>query len=67
MQMNHSVIDDHITWLKVLDGRDSDGAPERIEIPAAVIDALVAKGFVRRWRDGNLTLTLGGMREVAQY
>jgi hypothetical protein len=67
MQVQHNITDDQATWLRMLESRDYEGRPERIAIPDEVLDALVERGFARRWRDGNVTITLGGIREVAQH
>lgn len=67
MYMQHSVTEDQAAWLKALDARDQEGGAENVVIPDDVLDALVAKGLVRRWQDGNVTLTLGGIRQVTLY
>ena len=66
MRMQHSITEDEAVWLRLLESREYDTSAEPITIPEDVVDALVQKGFVRRWRDGNVTITLGGMREVAR-
>jgi hypothetical protein len=67
MQVQHNITEDQATWLRMLESCESEGRPERIAIPDEVLDALVERGFARRWRDGNVTITLGGIREVAQH
>ncbi|HSC11195.1 MAG TPA: hypothetical protein VLC97_09500 [Rhodanobacteraceae bacterium] len=67
MQDLHFVTEDQATWLRVLESREYEGLSDRIEIPDEIIDALVEKGLVRRWRDGAIAITLGGIREVAQH
>ena len=67
MQVNHVVTENQAVWLRMLEGRQYQGASENFDIPEDVIDALVQMGFVRRWRDGSVTITLGGIREVAQH
>ncbi|HET7780004.1 MAG TPA: hypothetical protein VFL07_15775 [Rudaea sp.] len=67
MQDLHFVTEDQATWLRVLESREYEGLSDRIEIPDEILDALVEKGLVRRWRDGAIAITLGGIREVAQH
>jgi len=67
MQDLHFVTEDQATWLRVLESREYEGLSDRIKIPDEIIDALVEKGLVRRWRDGAIAITLGGIREVAQH
>jgi len=67
MQDLHFVTEDQAIWLRVLESREYEGLSDRIEIPDEIIDALVEKGLVRRWRDGAIAITLGGIREVAQH
>lgn len=66
MQLN-VVTEDQATWLRILEGRQYEGQSDHIEIPDDVLDALVRKGLVRRWRDGDIAITLAGIREVAQH
>ena len=61
------VTEDQAAWLRMLESRHYEGRSEPVEIPDDVLDALLKKGFVRRWHDGNVTITLGGIREVAQH
>ena len=67
MQDLHLVTEDQAVWLRFLETREYEGSSDRIEIPDEVVDALVQKGLVRRWRDGAIAITLGGIREVAQH
>lgn len=64
--LNH-VTEDQAAWLRLLEIREYEGFSDRIAIPDDVLDALVEKGLVRRWRDGDVAITLGGIREVAQH
>jgi hypothetical protein len=67
MQDLHLVTEDQAVWLRILETREYEGSSDRIEIPDEVVDALVQKGLVRRWRDGAIAITLGGIKEVAQH
>ena len=67
MQALHTVTEGQMSWLRMLETHEYEGRVERIEIPDDVVEALVEKGFARRWRDGKVTITLGGIREVAQH
>jgi hypothetical protein len=67
MQELQLVTEDQATWLRILESREYEGLTDRIVIPDDVLDALVEKGLVRRWRDGGIAITLGGIREVAQH
>lgn len=67
MYIQHSVTEDQAVWLRMLETRHYDGSTDLIEIPEDVLDALVRRGFARRWNDGNVTITLGGIREVARH
>jgi len=67
MQDLHFVTEDQAIWLRVLESREYEGLSDRIEMPDEILDALVEKGLVRRWRDGAIAITLGGIREVAQH
>ena len=66
MQDLHLVTEDQAEWLRILETREYEGLSDRIEIPDEVVEALVEKGLVRRWRDGAIAITLGGIKEVAQ-
>jgi hypothetical protein len=63
----HYVTEEQARWLRILEGREYERVPGRIEIPDDIVDALVEKGLLRRWRDGDVAITLGGIREVAQH
>jgi len=64
---DHYLTDDQAIWLKrILDNRESAGLSDRLVIPDGVQDVLVAKGLVRRFRNGDLEITLGGIREVTR-
>jgi hypothetical protein len=67
MQDLHYVTEDQATWLRILETRQYEGLSDPITIPHDVLDALVEKGLVRRWRDGDIAITLAGIREVAQH
>ena len=67
MQTMHYVSDDEAAWLRVLEQRENERSTERVDIPDEILNALVLKGLARRWRDGGVAITLGGMREVAQH
>jgi hypothetical protein len=67
MQDLHLVTEDQAVWLRILETREYEGSSDRIEIPDEVVNALVEKGLVRRWRDGAIAITLGGIKEVAQH
>ena len=67
MQDLHFVTEDQAAWLRILESREYEGLSGRIDIPDEVLDALVEKGLVRRWRDGGIAITLGGIKEVAQH
>jgi hypothetical protein len=67
MQDLHFVTEVEARWLRVLEARQYEHVSEPIAVPDEVLDALVAKGLVRRWRDGGVDITLGGIREVAQH
>ena len=67
MQDLHYVTDDEAAWLRILEGREYERVTERITVPDDVLEGLVEKRLVRRWRDGSIAITLGGIREVAQH
>jgi hypothetical protein len=67
MQDLHLVTEDQAVWLRILESREYEGLSDSIVIPDDVLDVLVDKGLVRRWRDGAIAITLGGIREVAQH
>ena len=67
MQEQHNLTDDQVIWLqRILDSRETAGLFDQLAIPADVEDALVAKGLVRRFRNGDVEITLGGIREVTR-
>jgi len=64
---DHYLTDDQAVWLKrILDNRENAGLSDKLVIPDGVQDVLVAKGLVRRFRNGDLEITLGGIREVTR-
>ena len=64
---DHYLTDDQAVWLKrILDNRENASLFDKLAIPEAVQDVLVAKGLVRRFRNGDLEITLGGIREVTR-
>jgi len=67
MQDLHYVTDDEAAWLRVLEKHEYERSSERIDIPDDILNSLVEKGLARRWRDGGVAITLGGIREVAQH
>jgi len=67
MQYPQFVTEDQASWLRILESRQYEGLSDPITVPDDVLDALVAKGLVRRWRDGDIAITLAGIREVAQH
>jgi hypothetical protein len=67
MQHLQFVTEDQAGWLRILESRQYEGQSDPISVPDEVLDALVAKGLVRRWRDGDIAITLAGIREVAQH
>jgi len=67
MQHLKFVTEDQAGWLRILESRQYEGQSDPISVPDEVLDALVAKGLVRRWRDGDIAITLAGIREVAQH
>jgi hypothetical protein len=67
MQDMHLITEGQASWLRILERREYEGLTDRIAIPNDVLDALVEKGLVRRWRDGGIAITLGGIKEVAQH
>jgi len=67
MQDLHHVTEDQAAWLRILERRHSQGSADGLDIPDDVLSALVDMGFVRRWSNGAVAITLGGIREVAQH
>ena len=67
MQDLHYLTDDQAVWLqRILESRENTGLFDRLAIPEDVENALVAKGLVRRFRNGDVEITLGGIREVTR-
>ena len=67
MQDLHLVTEDQATWLRILERREYERLSDAITVPDHVLNALVEKRLVRRWSDGAIAITLGGIREVAQH
>jgi hypothetical protein len=64
---DHYLTDEQAVWLKkILESRENAGLFERLVIPEEVQNTLVAKGLVRRFRNGDVEITLGGIREVTR-
>jgi hypothetical protein len=64
---DHYLTDDQAAWLKrILDSRENTGLFDQPDIPEDVQNVLVAKGLVRRFRNGDLEITLGGIREITR-
>jgi hypothetical protein len=64
---DHCLTDEQAVWLKrILDSRDNTGLFDQLVIPEDVQNTLVAKGLVRRFRNGDVEITLGGIREVTR-
>jgi hypothetical protein len=64
---DHYLTDEQAVWLKrILDSRDNTGLFDQLVIPEDVQNTLVAKGLVRRFRNGDVEITLGGIREVTR-
>jgi hypothetical protein len=64
---DHYLTDDQAVWLKrILDSRENTGLFDQPDIPEDVQNVLVAKGLVRRFRNGDLEITLGGIREITR-
>jgi len=67
MQHLHHLTDDQAVWLqRILESRENAGLYEQLAIPSDVEDALVAMGLIRRFRNGSVEITLGGIREVTR-
>ncbi len=57
---DHYLTDDQAIWLKrILDSRENARRPDALLVPEDVQDVLVAKGLVRRFRNGDIEITLG--------
>ena len=69
MQNLQCLTEDQALWLRrILECRMNGGdLAEGIDIPDDIESVLVKRGFVRRWRDGAIEITLGGIREVTQH
>jgi len=67
MQDLHLVTEDQATWLRILERREYERLSDDIAVPDHVLEALVQKRLVRRWCDGAIAITLGGIRGVAQH
>ncbi len=67
MQDTHHVTEDQARWLRILESHRYDRSSEPVAIPDDVLEVLLRRGFVHRWRDGAIAITLGGIREVAQH
>ena len=66
MQASDDLTDDQAQWLKKLLIRRARRLFERFTIPDDVLDTLYEKGLVRRWRDGDVEITLDGICLVAR-
>jgi hypothetical protein len=65
---NHYLTSDEVVWLKrIFESRQNSDQFDHLDIPEGVQDALVAKGLVRRFRNGDLEITLGGIREATRW
>jgi hypothetical protein len=67
MQNLTHVSEEQGTWLRLLEQHEQAQSPDPLDIPDDVLDSLVEKGLVRRWRDGSVAITLAGMRAVALH
>jgi hypothetical protein len=66
MQEFHDLSDEQASCLqRILRNRDPASA-EDLAVAEDMLDELVQQRLVRRWRDGSVEITLGGMREVAR-
>jgi hypothetical protein len=62
----HDLTDEQAIWLqRIFLSREDPGLLDHLNVPDDVKDALVHMGLVRRWRDGSVEITLGGIREVS--
>jgi hypothetical protein len=66
MQHVHYLSEEEATWLRTLERRNHEGSSDSLDIPDDVLNVLIERRLVRRWSDGNVEITLGGIREVAQ-
>ena len=67
MQDTHRVTEDQARWLRVLASRRDYGSEDPVAIPEDVLEPLLKHGFVRRWSNGAVAITLGGIKEVTQH
>jgi hypothetical protein len=66
MQEPIDLPDEQLSWLKqLLNSHVKNALHERVRIPADIRDALVERGLVRLWRNGDVEITLAGMVAVA--
>lgn len=66
MQAFNDLTEEQALWLqRIFLSREDPGLLDCLTVPDGVKDALVHKGLVRRWRDGSVEITLGGIREVS--
>jgi hypothetical protein len=64
---DHFLTDEQAVWLqRILESRENTDLSDRLVIPEDVQNFLVAKGLVRRFRNGDIEITLGGIREVTR-
>ncbi|HET7064138.1 MAG TPA: hypothetical protein VFI49_07645 [Rudaea sp.] len=61
---DHNLTDEQAVWLQRILGRRENA--DNLVIPEDVQNTLVAKGLVRRFRNGDVEITLGGIREVTR-
>lgn len=67
MQVFHDLTDEQALWLqRIYQSRENPNLPDHLVVPDDVQDVLVQKGLVRRWRNGSVEITLGGIREVSR-
>lgn len=67
MQVFHDLTDEQALWLqRIYQSRENSSLLDHLVVPDDIQDVLVHKGLVRRWRNGSVEITLGGIREVAR-
>ncbi len=67
MQTFHDLTEGQVLWLqRIFQSREDPGLLDHSSVPDDVKDELVHMGLIRRWRDGSVEITLGGIRAVAQ-
>ena len=67
MHVFHDLTDEQALWLqRIYQSRENSSLFDHLVVPNDVQDVLVQKGLVRRWRNGSVEITLGGIREVAR-